>query len=111
MGAGAFYVAPPRGGGYQLEVGSAAVITVIGILVNELDGTSINLTSGSAVSVLEPSSEPVVFFTNRTGKFALSGVAPGDYKIELFSDPVRQFILTIPDDDTTFYRAGKILVP
>lgn len=111
LGAGVFFVAPPRAGGYQLEVGSAAVITVIGTLVDELGGESINLTSGTATSVLDTSSEPVLFFTNRAGKFALSGVAPGDYTVELYSDPVRSFTLTIPSDGTTLYRAGTITVP
>jgi len=111
LGTGVFFVAPPRGGGYKLKVGSAAVITVIGTLVDAKSGEAITLTSGTASSTSESSLEPVVFFTNRTGKFALSGVAPGEYSVELNGDSVRRFKLVVPEDSTTLYRTGTISVP
>jgi len=111
LGTGVFFVAPPRGAGYSLEVGSAAVITVIGTLIDATAGESINLTSGTATPVHKSSFNPVEFFTNRTGKFALSGIAPGDYDIVLSSSPERRFKLHIPPEAPTLYRAGTISVP
>ena len=108
---GAFFVKPPRGAGYRFTVGSDAVITVVGVLLDESSGEPLSLLSGSAQSESDPEKSPIVFFTNRAGKFALSGVASGKYRIELNDEPKRQFTLVIPDDSPTWYRPGKINVP
>jgi outer membrane usher protein FimD/PapC len=108
---GAFFVKPPRGAGYRFTVGSDAVITVVGVLLDESSGEPLSLLSGSAQSESDPEKSPIVFFTNRAGKFALSGVASGKYRIELNDEPKRQFTVVIPDDSPTWYRPGKINVP
>ena len=111
LGAGTFFVAPPLGAGYSIQVGSGAVVTVIGVLSDQLTKLPIELTSGTASAKNNSGAEPVEFFTNRTGKFVLSGVAEGEYVIELNTSPVRRFTLRIPADSTTLYRVGTIEVP
>ena len=104
-------MAPPRAAGYSLEVGSAAVITVVGNLVDGASDEPISLILGSATLLDSSLPKAVEFFTNRSGKFAISGVEPGDYLVELNTVPKRQFALTIPADAGTFHRVGSIRVP
>ena len=111
LGDGAFFVSPPLNSGYDLKVGSAAVVTVIGVLIDQVSSEPISLISGRAIPDDIPGVDEVEFFTNRKGKFALSGAAQGDYVIELNTTPVRRFTLSIPADSTTLYRVGEIPVP
>lgn len=109
LGDGLFEIKPWYGSGYALTVGSAATATVIGSLVNEKDGSPISLLAGEAVSLDATASEPIEFFTNRTGRFALSGIAPGSYSLQFRSG--RNVTIEITEDQGTLIRLGKITVP
>ena len=108
LGDGAFYVTPPLGAGYNLQVGSAEVMTVVGVIIDAATNEPVTLIAGKAVPLTSSNKEPVIFFTNRTGKFALSGVAAGDYRLELDTTPAKIHVLTIPASTETLFRAGTI---
>ena len=108
LGDGAFYITPPLGAGYKLQVGSAEVMTVVGVLIDSATKEPVTLIAGKAVPLTSSNKEPVIFFTNRTGKFALSGVAAGDYRLELDTTPAKMHVLTIPESTDTLFRAGTI---
>lgn len=111
LGDGAFYVAPPPSAGYVLQVGSSAIVTLIGALLDKSTGMPIDLVSGEARRSSNDTADPIVFFSNKSGKFAISGLESGDYDIILNTSPERRFTLTVPPDAATLFRAGNIEVP
>ena len=110
LGAGVFMLSPGYAQGYNLQIGSNASITVIGTLVDKHSKVPISLISGKAVLNDAEQFEPVLFFTNRTGRFAISGIKPGNYTIELNTEIPRKFTITVQDDSDTLLRLGAIYV-
>jgi outer membrane usher protein len=106
LGDGLFDLQPDYRSGYALKVGSAYTVTAIGTL---LDGRSepIALLTGLAIEAANPD-KTVELFTNRTGRFAAQGLAPGKWILEVASAPPQRFELTIPDDAVGLVRAGTL---
>ncbi|WP_102526906.1 fimbria/pilus outer membrane usher protein [Shewanella sp. 10N.286.51.B7] len=110
LGAGVFPVYPGNGQGYNLQIGSEAAITLMGTLLDKETQQPITLVAGKAALVGRDDLEPLQFFTNRTGRFAISGVRPGTYKIKLNTPTPRYFELVIDEDSSALLRLGKLYV-
>ncbi len=110
LGAGAFTLLPSYRSGFNLEVGSAATVTMIGNLT-DAEGEPIGLVSGQAMLLDDDSFEPVIMFTNRVGKFAISGLRPGRYELRLNTDAGDILEFEVPEDTVGLYRAGTLAIP
>ena len=82
LGSGSAQVYPWAHAGYRIRVGSPDNISAFGTLVDG-DGAPVALRSGAALSLAHPEKPAVVLITNDQGHFALSGVAPGVYLVEM----------------------------
>ena len=104
LGDGLFDLQSGYRSGYVLEVGSAYTVTAIGTL---LDARSepLALLTGVAIEVADPNKK-VELFTNRTGRFAAQGLAPGKWRFEVASTPPERYELVIPDDSVGLVRVG-----
>lgn len=81
LGKGSFDLLPPNRAGYVLTVGSAYSVTLIGGLL-DLNDKPVTLAIAKAYDVADPKREPVILFTNRTGRFAAQGLKEGSWRIE-----------------------------
>ena len=110
LGEGLFQVKPWFGSGYKLTVGSAATATVVANLLDDNSGEPIALLAGEAVSEQNPDVAPVQFFTNRTGRFAITGVIPGEgYTLQFLSG--RKVTISVPDGEGTLIKMGDVFLP
>jgi outer membrane usher protein len=107
VGQGAFRLLPPYRGGYRLIVGSDYNVTAIGRLLDVL-GQPVPLIAGTAVELAHPERPALQFFTNRDGKFGLSGVAPGRWRIALGADGAAHYLITIAHASTGILRTGDL---
>jgi outer membrane usher protein len=107
IGTGSFRLNPPYRAGYKLVVGSDYSLTVVGQLV-KADGTPLALIAGRAVEVANPDREPVTLFTNAQGRFGLSGLRPGTWKIEMPTEPETDYTITIADNGKSVVDAGTL---
>lgn len=108
LGPGAYRLLPPYRSGYRLWVGTEYPVTVTGRFLDE-DGAPLALVSGAATEVAAPDREPLPIFTNRDGRFGLSGVKPGRWRIEFRTEPVTVYFVEIPIDATGLARVGDII--
>jgi outer membrane usher protein len=106
LGNGLFDLQPQYRSGYALKVGSAYTVTAVGTL---LDGRSepLALLTGIAIEAANPDKK-VELFTNRTGRFAAQGLAPGKWILEVASAPPQRFELVIPADSVGLVRTGTL---
>lgn len=95
LGEGSFRLLPPYRGGYRLTVGSDYMVSVVGRLLGA-NGEPIALVAGSAVEEAHPEREPVPLFTNSTGRFGATGLAPGRWRITLADADKTSFEILIP---------------
>lgn len=110
LGEGMFALNPGYKQGYALEVGSDAIITVMGSLIDKQTGEPISLLAGKAISQTDKNFEVLDFFTNRSGRFAISGLKPGSYLLKLNSKKERIYQLVIKDDSKALLRLGKLYI-
>ncbi|KXF81147.1 fimbrial protein [Enterovibrio coralii] len=108
LGEGVFSVNPGYKQGYQLTIGSDAVITALGILKFKGSKKPVPLTVGEAIYLDDESVAPLEFFTNRKGRFAISGMRPGKYKLLLKTNPKREIDIEIEDSGDTLMRLGDL---
>ena len=94
LGQGSYRLLPPYRGGYRLTVGSDYMVSVVGRLLGA-NGEPIALVAGSAVEAAHPEREPVPLFTNATGRFGATGLAPGRWRITLADADKTGFDLVI----------------
>ncbi len=109
LGAGAFTLQPTYQSGYALEVGSAATVTVMGTLEDE-SGEPVSLLAGQAFNKEDEDFEPVVMFTNRVGRFAISGLKPGAYELKLNTNDEKVIEFDVPEESVGLHRIGKLVV-
>lgn len=108
LGSGDFPVKPPLYSGYHLVVGSDATITVLATI--QQDGKPVALVGGSLQSLDRPNDPPVPAFTNRAGRLAASGLRPGRYRLDLFTDPKFTVVVVIPDAKSSLVNLGEIRI-
>lgn len=107
LGEGSFRLLPPYRGGYRLTVGSDYMVSVVGRLLGA-NGEPIALVAGSAVEAAHPEREPVPLFTNSTGRFGATGLAPGRWRITLTDADKTRFDLVIPKDAEATIAVGEL---
>lgn len=108
IGTGTFRVIPQYRSGYKMIVGSEFSMTAIGTLLN-IAGAPVSLASGT-ISQLD-TDNPVSYevFTNRQGRFGISGLAPGRWKLVMLDEDSTTIILEIPDEpELNVVRLGEV---
>ena len=107
IGQGSFKLFPGYRSGYKLEVGSAYSITATGVMM-DAEGQPVALVSGKATELAKPDRPAVTLFTNRQGRFGATGLAPGQWRIEMLDANKSVYVITIPDDAEGIVRLGEI---
>ena len=110
LGTGAFALHPTYHAGYALEVGSAAAVTVMGTLEYK-NGEPVTLLAGQAYREDDDEFEPVMMFSNRVGRFAISGLKPGAYKLKLNTKKEDVIAFEVPETAVGLHRIGKLVMP
>lgn len=107
IGQGTFRVFPKYRSGYLVTVGSDYNVTALGTLVN-IDGEPVSLVTGTATELAQPDRPAQTVFTNRQGRFGITGLAAGKWRIEML-DPARSiYVIDIPSQSTGIVRLGEI---
>jgi len=99
LGAGAFRLLPPYRAGYRLTVGSDYNVSAVGRLLTR-SGDPVALVSGLATELGEPEREAVPFFTNSGGRFGLTGLAPGRWRLTL-PQTGAAYEVEVPEEELT----------
>ena len=107
IGQGSYKLFPPYRSGYVLEVGSDYHMTALGVM-RDVDGQPVALVAGKATELAHPERPPVTLFTNRQGRFGATGLAPGQWRIEMLDARNSVYIITIPADAEGVVRLGDI---
>ncbi|ABI76841.1 fimbrial usher protein [Hyphomonas neptunium ATCC 15444] len=106
IGSARYDVMPGSGSGYNIVIGSDASYTIVGTLVSET--RDLYLSTGTLTS--QESGEAYAFFTNRTGRFVLERIAPGDYELRLDGDDFA-VNLKITESEESYVDLGNIILP
>ncbi|KJY96022.1 fimbria/pilus outer membrane usher protein [Pseudoalteromonas ruthenica] len=104
IGTGLLRFYPHYRSGHYIKVGSSANITVMGTLIDG-DETPLALTVGEAVC----GDDVKAFFTNRQGRFAITGMKPCRYRIR-FDDTHLPSVSLEVEDEQQLQRKGVIYV-
>ena len=107
IGQGSFRLFPGYRSGYVLEVGSDYHVTAMGTLL-DAEGQPVALVAGRAVELAHPDRAPVTMFTNRQGRFGATGLAPGQWRIEMLDAKKSVYVITIPADAEGVVRLGEV---
>ncbi len=107
IGQGSFKLFPPYRSGYVLEVGSDYHFTALGTML-DVDGQPVSLVSGKAVELAHPERPAVTVFTNRQGRFGATGLAPGQWRLEMLDTKNSVYVITVPKDADGVVRLGDI---
>lgn len=110
LGDGAFWIKPGYKRGFQLQIGSDAVLTVIGKLFDRQSNNPISLVAGVAHYLGEAKQLPIDFFTNRNGIFAISGLKPGRYQLVLDTKEQESVIISLSERSDNLIRLGDVYV-
>jgi len=87
IGAGAYRFEAPYRGAYRIVVGSDYWMTASGRLLR-VDGSPLTYASGEASEVGGPEDRTsVTFFTSSDGRYSVSGVKPGRWRLTMSTDP------------------------
>ena len=92
LGDGVFEVYPWEHAGYVFTVGSAYNVTAVGYLLDFM-GRPLLLTSGSARSLSDPAAPARQMFTNRTGRFGISGLSAGEWRVTMAGGQAYDFVI------------------
>lgn len=107
IGQGSFRLYPPYRSGYLLVVGSDYHVTALGTML-DIDGEPVSLVSGKATELAHPDRAAVTLFTNRQGRFGATGLAPGQWRIEMLDTKKSVYLINIPGDAKGIIRLGDI---
>ena len=108
LGAGTYDVRPPYRGGYLVEVGSAYSVSVFGTLLNAT-GEPLSLFAGVAFQDHNPKRQATVL-TNAAGRFAVEGLAPGRWILDMSGDDgTIRYSIDVPKATEGLFRAGTLL--
>ncbi|MBE9058942.1 fimbria/pilus outer membrane usher protein [Sphaerospermopsis sp. LEGE 08334] len=102
-------VLPSYNSGTLVRVGTDATVFLRGVLLNA-NGEPISLQSAEIIAVGDRNWQPVTIFTNKSGKFATSGLKPGRYEIRLFTNPPAVIPFAIPSDAKGIYDVGTLKI-
>jgi outer membrane usher protein len=110
IGPGVVRVRPAYRSGYALRVGTDDFVSATGTLV-DAKGAPVSLTGGRAIAQ-GVEQEPLPFFTNSVGRFALQNLRPGTtYRVELFGDSPVSFQFSVPSDNEGLLDLKTVRAP
>lgn len=99
VGSGVVRVRPPYRSGFKLRVGTEAFVSAMGTL-QRANGDPVSLAGGRVSALDGQDAEPIPFFTNSVGRFAVPNLRPGvRYRVELFGSG-GMFEFDVPSDTT-----------
>ena len=107
LGKQKYTLLPTYRSGTLIQAGDDKVVTVRGVLVGE-SGRPIALATGRVSSASDPEWVNQMMFTNRTGRFVVPGIRPGDYQIDVKGYSMVSF--SIPEDAVGLYDIDIISV-
>ncbi|QIG79044.1 fimbrial biogenesis outer membrane usher protein [Stakelama tenebrarum] len=107
LGPGMYWTRPGPASGYLVTVGSNASRVIIGTAV-DAGGAPLPLLGGKLLPVDRPDAEPILFFTNRAGRFVASGLAPGRYVLLLGPQGSGRAEIALPERAGANMRLGEI---
>ncbi|NMF60499.1 fimbria/pilus outer membrane usher protein [Pseudanabaena yagii] len=102
-----YYTLPTYKSGTVIRVGTDATVYIRGILT-DAKGTAIALQAGEVRSLSDPQWQPITLFTNRAGKFALTGFKVGRYELKIGSQTLQ---FEVPEGKVGLYDLGKLKLP
>ena len=105
IGDGVAQVDPPYRAGYAVTVGSAYYLSATGFV--EAGGEPVALAGGSVRALNDEAFEPLPFFTNSAGRFAIVGLAPGG-RYEVVLNDGKRFVFDVPPDTRSLIRLGTV---
>lgn len=105
LGSGIFELMPRFHSGYALTVGSAYNVTASGVML-DAEGRPLSLRSGTAVSLDDPDAPRADVVTNRIGRFAISGLSQGRWRVTIIGESPLVYDIVVPSD--TLFRVGTI---
>ena len=105
IGTGSIRMLAPYRAGYVVTVGSDYNILAVGRLTS--GGEAVALKVGFATEI-GGDGRRVEFFTNRQGRFGVSGLRPGRWRVEMTGEPPLVYELTIPESDSGVARLGDL---
>jgi outer membrane usher protein len=106
LGDGVFDLQPGYKSGYALKVGSDYTVTAMGTLQDQT-GAPLELVTGTATEKSGPA-KTVEIFTNRDGRFSAQGLSPGEWRIEMATEPATHYVLRVPEQSVGLYRADVL---
>jgi outer membrane usher protein len=109
IGPGTYRVRPAYRSGYAIQVGADAYVSAVGTLFG-LDNKPVSLVSGTVVSLDKPQEQPMPFFTNSIGRFAVPNLRPGgQYRVDLTAGRGR-FFIAVPQKSEGLLQLYQIKV-
>ena len=107
LGDGVFDLFAPYKAGYALTLGSSYSVSGTGFLLDQ-GGEPLSLLTGVASEVGKQGAKVIPVFTNRKGRFAAQGLAPGRWVIEMNSTPMSRYVINVPAGADGLFDAGKL---
>jgi outer membrane usher protein len=107
LGTGSAKVSPSYRGGYLIIAGSDYSVTALGTLIGT-NGAPISLLAGKATEIGVSNPKTLTIFTNRTGRFGVSGMRSGKWRIEMPTEPPTVVEIEIPDKSLGVVRLGEV---
>ncbi|MEO5867939.1 MAG: fimbria/pilus outer membrane usher protein [Sphingomonas sp.] len=107
IGPGTYRVHPPYRSGYAIEIGTDSFVSATGTLLGE-DGKPVSLIGGGVVALDKPGAEPIPFFTNTVGRFAVQNLRPGGkYRVDL-ADGRGSFEIDVPASSAGLVQMDQV---
>ncbi|WP_206239869.1 fimbria/pilus outer membrane usher protein [Novosphingobium terrae] len=107
LGTGSAEVYPWLHSGYRVKVGSADNISAFGKL-RDAEDAPVALRTGQARNLDDPSKPPISVVTNDEGRFALSGVGPGTYRLDMAGTPTLTYTLKVTKSPDMLVTLGTL---
>lgn len=107
LGSASAKILPPYRGGYLVTAGSDYSVTALGTLIGP-NGSPVSLLSGKATELGVSNPRTLTIFTNRTGRFGISGMRPGRWRIEMPTEPPTVVEIVVPEKSLGVVRLGEV---
>lgn len=107
FGTGSFGLSAAYKSGYSLKVGSDFSLSAIGIL-EDRRGEPLALQSGTIKSE-EDQDRAIVLFTNRSGRFSIQGLKPGNWIIVMNDNEKSRYAVSVRNESSNLIQLGTLL--
>lgn len=110
LGPSEYTLFPTYRSGTRIRVGTEATVYLRGVLL-DTQGNPLALRQGRVISLSDPDWPVGELFTNRAGRFAVTGLKPGQYEIRLYGVEDVVATITIPEDTTGVFDLEPMTTP